>query len=215
MPKAEEFFYVLNEFKQKYGDRLVFEKLLPARPPRYAEYPASVPSVLIEALQSRGVQSPYTHQAAAWGSISAGKNVVVITPTASGKTLCYNVPVLTKMIENPSSRALYLFPTKALSQDQLAELQFLLDHAAPNLKAFTFDGDTPSDARQAIRAQGHIVVTNPDMIHSGILPHHVKWQKLFENLKYIVVDELHSYRGVFGSHVANVVRRLKRICTFY
>lgn len=210
-----DFFQVLNEFKQKHSDRLVFEKLLPARPPRYAAYPSSVPPILIEALESRGVESPYTHQAAAWEKISAGKNVVVITPTASGKTLCYNVPVLSRMLEDPSARALYLFPTKALSQDQLAELQTLLDYAASTVKAFTFDGDTPSDARQAIRAQGHIVVTNPDMLHSGILPHHVKWQKLFENLKYVVVDELHSYRGVFGSHVANVLRRLKRICSFY
>lgn len=210
-----DFFQVLDEFKQKYSDRLVFEKLLPARPPRYAAYPSSVPPILIEALESRGVKSPYIHQAAAWEKINAGKNVVVITPTASGKTLCYNVPVLSRMLEDPSSRALYLFPTKALSQDQLAELQTLLDYAAPTVKAFTFDGDTPSDARQAIRAQGHIVVTNPDMLHSGILPHHVKWQKLFENLKYVVVDELHSYRGVFGSHVANVLRRLKRICSFY
>lgn len=210
-----DFFQVLNEFKQKHSDRLVFEKLLPARPPRYAAYPSFVPPILIKALESRGVKSPYTHQAAAWEKISAGKNVVVITPTASGKTLCYNVPVLSRMLEDPSARALYLFPTKALSQDQLAELQTLLDYTAPTVKAFTFDGDTPSDARQAIRAQGHIVVTNPDMLHSGILPHHVKWQKLFENLKYVVVDELHSYRGVFGSHVANVLRRLKRICSFY
>jgi DEAD/DEAH box helicase domain-containing protein len=209
------FFQVLNEFKRKFADRLVFEQTIAEKPPQYTNYPASVPEVLIDALRTRGVDKPYTHQAAAWEKIAAGKNVVIITPTASGKTLCYNVPVLTRMLDELASRALYLFPTKALSQDQLAELQALLDRAAPSIKAFTFDGDTPSDARQAIRAQGHIVVTNPDMLHSGILPHHVKWQKLFENLKYVVVDELHSYRGVFGSHVTNVLRRLKRICAFY
>lgn len=210
-----DFYSVLREFQQKYADRIAFHRILPARPPQFGEYPSTVAPELTDALQSRGIRKPYTHQAIAWEKIAAGKHIVVITPTASGKTLCYNVPVVQQMLKEPSSRALYLFPTKALSQDQLAELQALLDHAAPSIKAFTFDGDTPGDARQAIRAQGHIVVTNPDMLHSGILPHHVKWQKLFENLKYIVVDELHTYRGVFGSHVANVLRRLKRVCRFY
>lgn len=211
----KEFSRVLIEFQKEFAGHIGCYEILPARDPQYAPYPASVPPLLVEALQSRGITSPYTHQALAWEKLAAGKNVVVITPTASGKTLCYNVPVVQRILEDASTRALYMFPTKALSQDQLAELQALLDLAAPEAKAFTFDGDTPSDARQAIRAQGHIVITNPDMLHSGILPHHVKWQKLFENLKYIVLDELHSYRGVFGSHVTNVVRRLKRICRFY
>src|SRR3990172_7987154 len=209
------FFEVLHKFQREFFDRIHFHKTLPARPAQYAEYPKSIPSNLIEALQSRGIRNPYTHQAIAWEKLDSGKNVVVITPTASGKTLCYNVPVVREILQNPSARALYLFPTKALSQDQLAELQALLDHAAPEVKAFTFDGDTPADARQAIRAQGHIVITNPDMLHSGILPHHVKWQKLFENLRFVVLDELHSYRGVFGSHVSNVIRRLRRVCRFY
>lgn len=210
-----DFLSVLNEFKKKFSGQIVHHEILAPKVPVYSQFPASVPTEVIEALQQRGIHRPYTHQAVTWEKLATGKNVVVITPTASGKTLCYNVPVLQQILKEPTSRALYLFPTKALSQDQLAELQLLLDHAAPGIKAFTFDGDTPDDARQAIRAQGHVVITNPDMLHSGILPHHVKWQKLFENLKFIVVDELHSYRGVFGSHVTNVVRRLKRICRFY
>jgi len=210
-----DFVGALNAFQRKFADRIFHHEVLPIRPPVYRDYPESIPAVLIEALQKRSISKPYSHQAAAWQQLSEGKNVVVITPTASGKTLCYNVPVVQSILRDPNSRSLYLFPTKALSQDQLAELQTLLNHAAPEAKAFTFDGDTPVDARQAIRAQGHVVISNPDMLHSGILPHHVKWQKLFENLRYIVLDELHSYRGVFGSHVANVVRRLKRICKFY
>lgn len=210
-----DFNQTLAEFNRTFSGHIAHHRILPARDPKTVPYPPVVPSILIDALKTRGIQEPYTHQAAAWEVLASGKNLVIITPTASGKTLCYNVPVVKKIMEDASSRALYLFPTKALSQDQLAELQALLDRAAPEIKAFTFDGDTPADARQAIRAQGHIVITNPDMLHSGILPHHVKWQKLFENLKYIVLDELHSYRGVFGSHVTNVVRRLKRICRFY
>ncbi|MCI0416790.1 DEAD/DEAH box helicase [bacterium] len=210
-----DFLRVLAAFRRDFADRIFHHEIIDARPPVFGDFPASVPSKLVEALQQRSIAKPYSHQAASWRKLSDGKNVVVVTPTASGKTLCYNVPVVQKILEDPNTRALYLFPTKALSQDQLAELQSLLNHAAPEAKAFTFDGDTPADARRAIRAQGHIVITNPDMLHSGILPHHVKWQKLFENLKFIVLDELHSYRGVFGSHVANVMRRLKRICRFY
>ena len=150
----------------------------------------------------------------------AGRNVVVITPTASGKTLCYNAPVLNAILQDPSSRALYLFPTKALAQDQLAELQGLcetLEREAPatEIGVFTYDGDTPQDARRTIRARAHLVLSNPDMVHSGILPHHPRWAKLFENLRYVVIDELHAYRGVFGSHLCNVLRRLRRICRHY
>jgi DEAD/DEAH box helicase domain-containing protein len=144
-----------------------------------------------------------------------GKNVVVVTPTASGKTLCYNLPVLNAVLESPDTRALYLFPTKALAQDQLAELQNLAKRLDDSFGVFTYDGDTPTDARKAIRERGHIVLTNPDMLHTGILPHHTKWIRLFENLRYIVIDELHTYRGVFGSHLANVLRRLKRVAKFY
>jgi len=146
---------------------------------------------------------------------AAGRSFVVPTPTASGKTLCYNLPVLDTMLREPQARALYLFPTKALSQDQMHEVHDLVTATGADIKTFTFDGDTPETARRAIRSSGHIVVTNPDMLHQGILPHHTLWVKLFENLRYVVVDEVHQYRGVFGSHVANVLRRLRRVAAFY
>ena len=145
--------------------------------------------------------------------------MVVTTPTASGKTLCYNIPVMNGILADPATRALYLFPTKALAQDQLAELDRLsqeISRAADvEVGVFTYDGDTPQDARRAIRGRAHVVLTNPDMLHAGVLPHHPKWAKLFENLRYIVIDELHAYRGVFGSHLGNVLRRLRRMCEHY
>ena len=144
-----------------------------------------------------------------------GKNFVVVTPTASGKTLCYNLPILNAILENNDTRALYLFPTKALAQDQLTELHDLATRLDDCFGVFTYDGDTPSDARKAIRERGHVILTNPDMLHTGILPHHTKWTRAFENLRYIVIDELHTYRGVFGSHLTNVLRRLRRIAAFY
>ncbi len=188
---------------------------IPARDAQYAEYPSSIHPDLIKVLQGRGIQKLFTHQATAIDAILKKKNVVVVTPTASGKTLCYNIPVLNALIENPESRSLYLFPTKALSQDQLDELYSISSALNRNIKTYTFDGDTPASARKAIRSAGHIVVTNPDMLHQGILPHHTKWIKLFENLQYVVIDEIHHYRGVFGSHLANIIRRLKRVCKFY
>ena len=156
----------------------------------------------------------------AFAHVLAGRNVVTITPTASGKTLCYNAPVLDAILKDPSTRALYLFPTKALAQDQLAELHALAElvdaaTAAPEIGVFTYDGDTPSDARRAIRGKAHVVLSNPDMLHSGILPHHPRWAKLFENLKFVIIDELHAYRGVFGSHLSNIMRRLQRVCRHY
>jgi len=146
---------------------------------------------------------------------SQGKNVTVVTPTASGKTLCYNLPVFQRLLEDPGSRAMYLFPTKALAEDQLHEFQAAVDATGSDIRAFTYDGDTPQDARRAIRERANVVLTNPDMLHAGILPHHTKWAKCFENLRYVVIDELHYYRGVYGSHLANVLRRLRRICEFY
>ncbi len=145
----------------------------------------------------------------------AARNAVVVTPTASGKTLCYNLPVVHELLADPAARAIYLFPTKALAEDQRLELQQLNEAVGGALSCHTYDGDTPSDARRAIREKANIVMTNPDMLHTGILPHHTKWVKLFENLKYFVIDELHFYRGVYGSHLANVLRRLKRVCDFY
>jgi len=190
-------------------------KHLPAQDGRSVDYPAEVHPALVQALQEKGFERLYTHQHSAWETLRRGENAVVVTPTASGKTLCYNLPVLDAVLKDPSARALYLFPTKALANDQRAELDDTIRKLPGEIRIFTYDGDTPQDARKAIRARGHIVLTNPDMLHAGILPHHTKWIKLFENLKYIVVDELHNYRGIFGSHLANVLRRLKRIAKFY
>lgn len=166
-------------------------------------------------LRTLGIYELYSHQREAIDAAHRGEHVAVVTPTASGKTLCYNLPVLNAILENPEARALYLFPTKALAQDQLANLYALTSALNRGIKTYTYDGDTPPTARKLVRTAGHIVISNPDMLHTGVLPHHTKWVRLFENLRYIVVDELHNYRGVFGSHVANVMRRLMRICEFY
>ena len=187
----------------------------PARAGEYAAFPENANPKLREVLAARGIAKLYTHQALACEKVSAGGNVVIVTPTASGKTLCYNLPVLDRLTAEPGARAMYLFPTKALAEDQLDELHGLIEDMGSDLCAFTYDGDTPQDARRAIRQRANIVLTNPDMLHTGILPHHTKWVKLFENLRYIVVDELHYYRGVYGSHLANIMRRLKRLCEFY
>jgi DEAD/DEAH box helicase domain-containing protein len=192
---------------------------LPAVAAQLAPFPDALDDRLKAALRARGIEQLYTHQAEAIAHALAGRHAVVITPTASGKTLCYNAPVLDAILKDPSSRALYLFPTKALAQDQLAELQAMceqIDHATgEKIGVFTYDGDTPQDARRTIRSRAHLVLSNPDMLHSGILPHHPRWAKLFENLRYVIIDELHAYRGVFGSHLCNVLRRLRRICNHY
>ncbi len=188
---------------------------IPAKSAQLADFPAWMDEDLKTVLRKRGIGKLYTHQAEACGAVWAGDDVVVVTPTASGKSLCYNIPVFQRIHHQPEARALYLFPTKALAQDQVAELMQWSDELGGTIKTYTYDGDTPASARRAIRSAGSIVVTNPDMLHSGILPHHTKWIRLFENLEYVVIDELHSYRGVFGSHVANVLRRLHRICRFY
>lgn len=190
-------------------------EVLPAREARYADWPAGVPDKVITALEARGIRKPYTHQAQAIEQALRREDVCVVTPTASGKTLCYNVPILSEILRNDDARALYLFPTKALSQDQVAELYGLITQMEVDIKTYTYDGDTPAAARKAIRQAGHVVVTNPDMLHSNILPHHTKWVKLFENLRFIVIDEIHSYRGIFGANLANVLRRLLRLCQFY
>ena len=181
----------------------------------FCDIPAAVEIRLREALERRGIQKLYTHQAEALEQIESGKNTVIVTPTASGKTLCYNLPVLNLLLREPEARAIYLFPTKALAEDQLHGFQALADEVGPEIRAFTYDGDTPQDARKTVRSRASVVFTNPDMLHSGILPHHTRWAKLFENLRYIIIDELHYYRGVYGSHLANILRRLQRICSFY
>src|SRR5947209_520294 len=187
----------------------------PAQPAQYGEFPPELHPALRTALGERGIEKLYLHQAAAVEQALHGKNTVVVTPTASGKTLCYNLPVVHSILADPAARAIFLFPTKALAEDQRLELQRLNDAVGGKLSCHTYDGDTPSDARRTIRDRANIVLTNPDMLHTGILPHHTKWVKLFENLRYVVIDELHYYRGVYGSHLANILRRLKRLCEFY
>jgi DEAD/DEAH box helicase domain-containing protein len=187
----------------------------PAEPAREVPFPGEMHPALAGALRARGIEQLYSHQREAWEAVQEGRSVTVVTPTASGKTLCFNLPVLDRILRDPDARALYLFPTKALAQDQLAALDALVQATGADLRAFTYDGDTPADARQAIRARAHVVVSNPDMLHKGILPHHTKWVRLLENLRYVVLDEVHGLRGVFGSHVANVLRRLWRLCRFY
>jgi len=208
---------VLDAFaaRDRDGEILTAVRHYPAREAQWAEFPEWINANLRAAYNAKGIKRLYTHQAAAAEAVHAGENVVIVTPTASGKTLCYNLPVLNEILENDDTRALYLFPTKALAQDQLAELHDLNTRLKNRVGVFTYDGDTPSDARKAIREKSHIVLTNPDMLHTGILPHHTRWARVFENLRYIVIDELHTYRGVFGSHLCNVLRRLQRIANFY
>ena len=187
----------------------------PARMAEYVPVPESVDGRVRAALEKRGIARLYSHQGEALRAAEARRNVVVVTPTASGKTLCYNLPVWNRLMREPDARAFYLFPTKALAEDQLAEFHASVEAMGGGIRAFTYDGDTPQDARKAIRERANVVLTNPDMLHSGILPHHTKWAKAFESLRYIVIDELHYYRGVYGSHFANILRRLRRICEFY
>jgi DEAD/DEAH box helicase domain-containing protein len=210
-------FGVVNGFLERdpTGEIVTAVRRFPAREAELAQFPSWIHGDLVAAYKAKGVRQPYSHQAAAAEAVHEGKNVVIVTPTASGKTLCYNLPVLNAILEDPDTRAIYLFPTKALAQDQLAELHDLNQRVGNRFGVFTYDGDTPNDARKAIREKGHLVLTNPDMLHTGILPHHTRWTRLFENLRYIVIDELHTYRGVFGSHLCNVLRRLRRIAQFY
>ena len=194
---------------------VVHHEVIPPREASYGSWPSWLDERLRAGLESRGLAQPYAHQAEAVEAVHAGEDVVIVTPTASGKTLCYAVPILQAIADDPAARALCLFPTKALGQDQVAELLSLTKLAGLEVAAATYDGDTPAPIRSAIRTAGQIVVTNPDMLNSAILPHHTKWFQLFEQLRVIVVDELHTYRGVFGSHVANVLRRLLRLCRHY
>lgn len=201
--------------KDEYKERISFWHTIEAKEAVTVPLPDDLIPNLKDALQKRGVTRLYTHQHSSYQAIREGKSIVAVTPTASGKTLCYNLPVIQSIAEDKNARALYMFPTKALAQDQKSELNELIESAELQINSYTYDGDTPASIRQKVRKAGHIVITNPDMLHSAILPHHTKWVSLFENLKYVIIDELHIYRGVFGSHVANVIRRLKRICAFY
>ena len=205
----------MEALREKPNSPITAIRRQPAREGKFADLPAAIDERIKKVLAERGITRLYSHQAEAFARIGRGGNVVLVTPTASGKTLCYNLPVLNELLEDPHVCALYLFPTKALSEDQLDEFQGLIEAAGSDVRAFTYDGDTPQDARRAIRRRANVVLTNPDMLHAGVLPHHTRWARFFENLRYIVIDELHTYRGVFGSHAANVLRRLKRICQFY
>ncbi|WP_102274796.1 DEAD/DEAH box helicase [Cytobacillus massiliigabonensis] len=200
---------------QSFKENIVYWQTIEEKEAKTAELPLDIHPALKEALQKRGITRLYTHQKSAYEKAIQGKSIVAVTPTASGKTLCYNLPVLQTIINDANSRALYIFPTKALAQDQKSEINEIIEESGLPINSYTYDGDTPSNIRQKVRKAGHVVITNPDMLHSAILPHHTKWVSLFENLKYVVIDELHIYRGVFGSHVANVIRRLQRICHFY
>ncbi len=190
-------------------------EVIPPRKGRYREIPPDIDERIVSALSEKGIERLYTHQYESYIRVRNGENVVIVTPTASGKTLAYNLPVIQSLLEDSSSKAMYIFPTKALSQDQQAELNETILSGNLPLKVFTYDGDTPTSIRISVREEGRIVITNPDMLHTGILPNHTKWIKFFKELKYIVIDEIHTYRGVFGSHMTNLIRRLKRIASFY
>ncbi len=205
---------LVRGLKRKYAGRITGELVLPACAGDYRPLPETLDPELAAALRKRGTRRLYSHQAEALRLVGEGRHLVVATPTASGKSLCYNLPVLDAAMRR-QAKALYLFPTKALAQDQVAEITELNRAGELGVRAFTFDGDTPGDARKAVRTRGDIVVSNPDMLHQAILPHHTKWAQFFESLAFVVIDELHSYRGVFGSHMANLLRRLARICRFY
>ncbi|MED1468007.1 DEAD/DEAH box helicase [Bacillus salipaludis] len=208
---------IISELKtnEQFKENIVTWETIEEKPAQTVSMPESLHPVLSQALNSKGIKELYTHQSNAYKTVMAGRSIVAVTPTASGKTLCYNLPVLQTILQNPNARALYMFPTKALAQDQKSEINEIIQAAGVDINSYTYDGDTPATIRQRVRKAGHVVITNPDMLHSAILPHHTKWVSLFENLKFVVIDELHTYRGVFGSHVANVIRRLKRICRYY
>lgn len=212
------------------GSNIIEWRTIPSRVARFQPFPTDLHPSLLAGLHDQGISALYTHQAQSWLCAKSGRNFIVATGTASGKTLCYNLPVLDCLLRDESARALYLFPTKALAQDQLSGLKALfrdIDEAKneklnkgnpkslSTIPASIYDGDTPTHLRPAIRANTHLLLSNPDMLHTGILPHHTSWATFFRNLRYVVIDELHTYRGVFGSHVANVIRRLKRIARHY
>ncbi|KAA0562670.1 DEAD/DEAH box helicase [Bacillus sp. CH30_1T] len=208
---------LIEHFKKDddFNKQIVHWHTIDEKTAQLVDLPLEINGKIKNALQIRGIEKLYTHQHSAFKLAMEGKSFTAVTPTASGKTLCYNLPVLQTIMDNPDARALYIFPTKALAQDQKSELNEIISEAEASINSYTYDGDTSANIRQKVRKAGHIVITNPDMLHSAILPHHTKWVSLFENLKYVIIDELHIYRGVFGSHVSNVVRRLKRICEFY
>jgi DEAD/DEAH box helicase domain-containing protein len=199
----------------EFAPNIVMERLLKATEGNFVPFPADLEGRIAEALRGRGIERIYTHQGEVWEKLKEDRNVVVVTPTASGKTLCYNLPCLQALLKDEKARCLYVFPTKALSQDQQSELNELIAAAGLPVKAATYDGDTPESLRISVRDTGRIVITNPDMLHAGILPNHPRWIRFFSGLSYVVIDEIHTYRGVMGSHVAELIRRLRRVAAFY
>lgn len=193
---------------------LAAERLIPSTEAHYASIPP-LPAGLRETLTARGIERLYSHQARAIEAAQAGRHVVVATPTASGKSLCFHLPVLSALAEDENATALFLYPTKALSRDQEHGLLETVRQSRLEVPSIVFDGDTPGDARKKARERGRIILTNPDMLHAGILPNHTKWSRLFQGLRYVVLDEMHTYRGVFGSHMAHVIARLRRIAAFH
>jgi DEAD/DEAH box helicase domain-containing protein len=198
------------------GRAMVHHEMIPARPPQLAEALNHLPPVVSNILNAADISALYTHQAEGIEQVLAGRNVVIATPTASGKTLVYNIPVLTTLLQDRRSHALYLFPLKALEQDQYDELYTLMTNLGSGLSVAIYDGDTPSHRRKTIRAHPpHVLMTTPDMLHAGLLAYHEAWADFFSHLKYIVIDELHTYSGIFGTHVLHVFRRLNRVCAYY
>jgi len=200
---------------KEFANNVTYIKKIKRKNAEYVPFPKSISPELKKTLEKKGISKLYIHQKECYDLIMTGKNVVAVTPTASGKTLCYNLPILDDLTRNENRKAMYIFPTKALAQDQTDEMNQLSMHLDRKINIFVYDGDTPTSIRQSIRTKGQVIITNPDMLHTGILPNHPKWVKMFENLKYIVIDEIHTYRGVFGSHFANLILRLKRIARFY
>ncbi len=210
---------ILNRWRAQpnIAENIVEWRVLAPKPAEYCEYPLTVSPELVKQLQRTGIQTLYKHQLLAYQAVKDGHNTAIVSGTASGKTLCYNLPVLDSLIKQPEGRTLYLFPTKALAQDQRSSLNKILHSLGfqGERVANIYDGDTPQNHRSAIRKASSLILTNPDMLHTGILPHHTAWKDFFTALRFVVIDEMHAYRGIFGSHVANVIRRLKRICRFY
>ncbi|HSI67905.1 MAG TPA: DEAD/DEAH box helicase, partial [Planococcus sp. (in: firmicutes)] len=217
MKKRKTLVQLMDEWKTEPDmmERIVHWHTRKEKPAVYADFPEMMHESLKNALLKKGVGQLYTHQRQAFDLAQEHKSYTAVTPTASGKSYCYHLPVLNRILNDPGARALYLFPTKALAQDQKSDLHDLIEKTEADILSYTYDGDTSPAIRTKVRKAGQIVMTNPDMLHSAILPHHTKWVSLFENLHYIVIDELHTYKGVFGTHVAHVIRRLKRICEFY
>src|SRR5262245_58391344 len=210
----------LREFASRSENRgaLVHWQTIPARAARFGELQPPLAGALQGALEAAGVSRLYTHQVCALSALRAGRDTVVVTGTASGKSLCFHLPALERLLEEPDATALYLFPTKALAQDQLKSLTRLAAASVELsgvLRAGVYDGDTAATTRKKLRDEANVILSNPDMLHAGILPQHARWARFLRNLRYVVVDEMHAYRGIFGSHVALVLRRLERLVRHY